>query len=1714
MSEELSDKNEEQPAAEPVSEDVRDEPTAPRRSYFTRKNLLIATGILGISAVLLSLLTVVTYRYGVLDTYIKAQFVAKMAEMGMEFDADVFRLTVNPLVLELGNATFNDRETGERLFFVRNARLELRVSDLWAWQLSRDISLEKTEIDGAEIWVRFDENGRSNFANLRFVEDDPGARVNFKYESVNFSLKNSVAHFGDLSRQLSGEARNMMFLLSPVDPTVPDDEKRYTFDFASTDSYFDYDGRTIEDIDIRATGIADRLGAEFSSFQLTTPIGHSYISGRLTDWSSPKYSFDIQSTVDLTQASGIFGNGTSLVGVGNFKGTITGEGETYRLVGEADSQSLRAGGISLRTINVAATVEGVNTSYDAHGTAVAEMLTFDDFRVDFLRLVGNIRGTGTDFRWVGDLQAAAAKTRTMTLGGLFLSDAVADYNDRQFALQATGGRAQRFAIGDIEFTKVGANGLRLNIEDGVTRVSIPNASASSLNTPDIRTEGLSGRNLQVTSRTGRTDVTVDGVRTNSASLRDTRLRNVTADRLEITDLPASTGATARNVRAEQIQAGGTRVDELQSPQIEIQNTRDGMIVHSDTVRVARVDAGSAVLGSLNIGGVRLRIRQGRVEARSNDIDAGNVTLAKTAELPEGGELQNVTLARPVYILEPSGRYRASADMSLGGGAIGSISLGAATARVEASNTQVALNDLAADIMNGRLTGNAVIATDSRSQSTIAADFANLDISRILAIQGGRVIPIEGEATGRIDLQFAGTNYRTSSGNISAKIAANAGDDVRGRTPVSGDVRLDAVNGLFTIEQAELRSPSSSLTATGRFDLRDDNSDLNLALRSTDAGEIDRLVRVLGVSPEFESQLDSMEVQFAGDLTFDGSVTGNLFDPIVAGRASLGSLIMRGRPVGSLAANIERSPLSIELRDGRLQEVAGGTADFVVSIPAGGVNNISVNAKLNGVNAGNLLSALPVALPEGIRDFTGLTSGTVELAGLPNDARGEININSRQGTVAGQDFDGLAVRAIFSGTRIDLEQAEMTVGGGRLTAGGGYDRSTGQFDVEISGDDVPAPLLVALMPANPSIPTIRGNVDFNAKATGFSDRPSTYNVAFSGVAPNVVVNENAIGQVNFKGQTVGQVLTADLTADLNGRPQVLTATVDLGRDEVPFRASTEFNQSPLEPFLAFFPSLSGMPISGTGTGRVEFGGDLSTLDASGQRVFSTQGLSGRAEFSQLALQIQDTPLTASEPVIVTFNTNAITIDSARFAGGGSNMRVEGTVALATGGMNDLSINGRVNLNLLNLVSRDTFFSGFADTEIRYFGTTGGNARLSGTANIVNGSVAAFLGADRFTVDRVKARVIFTSNQVAVEEATGFLGGGRFNATGGGTLDGLSIQAFRFSLDGNNVTVPLPKDFITTGDARLEVTGSRRIPAEPLQLAISGRVFARRAMYSKDIDLASIVGGRRDPVLSGGGGNGSIGAPLLDLVIEGRDALIVRNNIADLTASISLSVTGDADDPRIAGRVTASQGVIFFRNDRYVVQRAVLEFPPNTAIEPIINLQAESEIAGYQVFVNLSGPLTDSELLTANVRSSPALPQADVVSLITTGSLANTTGGIPTLAQTGINTAAEILTDAIISNPIRRATDKLFGLNVFEIDPLISGQNLANPSARLTVGRQINNKLRVTYSTNLSQDQNQVLALEYRVSDRLSLVAQYEQRSLSNVTRNRDNFSFEVRFRKRF
>src|SRR5207249_10895454 len=99
------------------------------------------------------------------------------------------------------------------------------------------------------------------------------------------------------------------------------------------------------------------------------------------------------------------------------------------------------------------------------------------------------------------------------------------------------------------------------------------------------------------------------------------------------------------------------------------------------------------------------------------------------------------------------------------------------------------------------------------------------------------------------------------------------------------------------------------------------------------------------------------------------------------------------------------------------------------------------------------------------------------------------------------------------------------------------------------------------------------------------------------------------------------------------------------------------------------------------------------------------------------------------------------------------------------------------------------------------------------------------------------------------------------------------------------------------------------------------------------------------------------------------------------------------------------------------------------------------------------------------------------------------------------------------PVSGDPTKLFGLNRLAISPVFAGAGSA-PTARLTAALRISKDLTITYSTNIASDPNMVFLVEYLVSNRLSFVAEYEQGSTRNLSTRNNNYSFEIRFRKRF
>lgn len=1613
------------------------------RRYINRRNATITAIAAVVGIVLLVLIAFLLYRTGRVDDLIARQIVNTLREYNIRAEIKEFHTKFGPRTVEMQGVELYDGTTNEKLGHVDRILATVRIEDMYALNLRRNINLESLQIEGLEAWVKFDEAGLSNFRNIRLPPPAENQRINFSYSTAKIELRNGVVHYGDERHELSGEARNLRATIEPDDPNAPAESRMNRVFVALSDSTFTYDGKPIDKIDIEARARVNQTRAEIQELTLKSPVAEARLEGTMDDWRNLRYQMKITSTVDLTQISNTLQTTTPLRGAGKFEGTLTGEGDKFQVDGQIQSDALAAGNIRLKGLNATArgTAQGLE-NYEAQGRAVAEMLTVGAFNLNLIQVRGGVMGTGSDFRFLGELRAAAARSGATSIANLILSDAEAEYRDGRIT-----GSVPRLAAGNIktygaQIAGAQASGVRFNTsEDGKTfEGSAATANVGAITTSDTRVGGINASGITAKGENGVTNV------------------------------------VARSIVVRGI------VSEV------------------------------ATLGEINIAGVRLAIQDsGRVAGSSGDINVGTVAF-NTGDAKTGatnGRADNVKLARPAFVLEPSGRYRASADLSLGGGVLGDIALGSARSAVVATESEIQLNNFVAEALNGRANGNAVISTRRDGASRVNAQFEGLDVGGLLAVLTERAVPIAGAATGTVNLTMPGTNFEAASGTLNAQFTGETGNDANGRTPLTGELDVRATSGQFQLERANLRTGASELKATGQFSFKGD-SNLQVNLASTDAAELQRVLVASNLIPTLEESLTENGVGLAGRLDFDGTIRGSLNAPSVSGRASLATLLVNGHDLGSLTASIESTPNAVRVPDGRLTQRDGGNAQFALTYPLDGSSDGTLEATLDRIDIGSLLAAMPTSKQTSFPSqlaTVGPTSGRVSVRGLPKALSGNADLRSGPGSINGEPFDEIVAKATFSGTTVNLENLDARFRAGRVTAKGTFDTETQAFDLQAQGAGVSLAALAGL--SGGAAPPVSGTADFTATAKGNFGDPRTYDVQINGEGREVMLNGQSAGTLAIVGRTENQKFTLQLTTGILGQPQVVNAVVDLSNEDLNTTIETSLTNQDLTQLFATLLPNSNVRVTGRATGTLKASGKLYGENEEGERAFSFNTLRGTAQFSQLVLQIADVQLAATDPLIVQFSPNEIVFDKTQFTGPGTNVVFGGSAALGAGGRQNFTIVGDLNLRVLNGISPDIFLAGTSRLEVRVAGTFE-DPLLTGTASVAGASFSTLLTDQRLTVQNINGSVRFTADRAQIDSLTGTLGGGRVNVSGGALLAGFTPTDFRFNVRAENVTVPLPQDIRATADANLILQGRTQTQI------LSGTVNLRRAEYTEDIELADFINGRREATISesggGDGGEGGFAANLgLDLRVEGRDALVVRNNLADLVGSVNLQIRGTAEEPLIGGRITVARGTLNFRNDRYELTRAYIDLPLRANADPILNIQAEAEIKGYRVIVGLTGPLSSP---TAVVRSDPALPQSDVVALITTGDLNRSEEGGATLAQTGFGTATSLLTDTLINNPVQKATDKLFGLNRFEIDPLIAGRGGASPTARLTVGRQINRNLSLTYSTNVTTDQNQVLALEYRVSDRLSFIAQYEQGATNTLRSARDNFSFEIRFRKRF
>src|SRR4051794_32023684 len=161
----------------------RSTPPVMRRGYLSRRNALIAA--IGVAGAIAALIVVafLVYRFGFVDRYLVGQIKSDFAKYGVRADIKTFHASVPPGTVHIDGVELFDSNSGEKLGKIDRMTAIIRIEDLYSFNLSRHVDLRDLKMEGLELWVNFDNEGRSNFRNLHLPPPEPNKRILFAYST-------------------------------------------------------------------------------------------------------------------------------------------------------------------------------------------------------------------------------------------------------------------------------------------------------------------------------------------------------------------------------------------------------------------------------------------------------------------------------------------------------------------------------------------------------------------------------------------------------------------------------------------------------------------------------------------------------------------------------------------------------------------------------------------------------------------------------------------------------------------------------------------------------------------------------------------------------------------------------------------------------------------------------------------------------------------------------------------------------------------------------------------------------------------------------------------------------------------------------------------------------------------------------------------------------------------------------------------------------------------------------------------------------------------------------------------------------------------------------------------------------------------------------------------------------------------------------------------
>ncbi len=975
----------------------------------------------------------------------------------------------------------------------------------------------------------------------------------------------------------------------------------------------------------------------------------------------------------------------------------------------------------------------------------------------------------------------------------------------------------------------------------------------------------------------------------------------------------------------------------------------------------------------------------------------------------------------------------------------------------------------------------------RQQGTARLHVEGVSLQSAVAAASSHQLPLDklklrGRTSGTVDVGWSG---RPESAVAHFDLAVNSppqsGTPAWGQAP---DLPVEgSVTGAYLFAPARLEFEHLALAGRGlqlslAGELGTAAANAHFTLTS---GQLSELTPLLSLALPRLSRFEGIR----GQGSFSGLLTGTLQAPRLDGQMTLSHLAVplkgpaEATPAAaagvdsvafdSVSANVLFTPDELALGNAQLQAGGWGISGNLRATLSRGVlsdaSDIFGRVTLHDTQVAELERVAHLHYP-----LSGSANGVLQIAGTWGEPRAAGQVRLSHAMFYGEPLDSLNAVVMLAGGELALDRVSMTFNGAHAEGRAAYNWRTEAFRLELQGSGLE---LARLRQIQNRRLFVSGRVNFEVSGNGTPSQPS---LGGEIDVQSIALNGEQMGTLRLEGATRDRTLHINGTSQFNKGELTLQGDIGLHGD-LPTKAELHISQVDVDTLLTqvLKDNLTG---HSSAAGVLQLQGPLRH-----PALLEMQG-----SLQQLSAQVRGIALENRGPIEFGVEQKVLTLRQLRMAGTGTDLTATGTVEL--GGRHRLRLRayGDADLALLKVFNPGLDSSGATTFQVDVGGTAS-NPDLRGTAQIRNGSVAYQDFPNGLS--ELNGTLVFNQDRLEVQSLTGKSGGG--DVALGGFLNIGPRLALTLTVKGTGVRLREPPGVSSLMNLNLQLTASSD------HYNLSGNVLVTRFAITPQFDLGYYIAGLKraappNPL-------SSLNRLQLSLQVTSAPELQVETTAARLTGDIDLNIRGTAAHPVLIGGVNATEGEVVFAGARYQVNHAEISFNNPVRLEPVFDAELVTRIREYEVTLNFYGPL---DRLNITYRSEPPLPTSEIVGLLAFGQTRPETVQVTRPSASFTQSESQAILDQAMNSALNDRVQKLFGVSRLRISPADTVGTQINPSARLTLERQVSRNMTVIYVTNVSQSSQQVIQMEYNVSPSVALVATRDQNGI---------VSFDVRIRQR-